>query len=469
MGSTPDLQSLKTSTPRNPFGVAVPTESTPLAPGGSTPPPLTPVFPGAEEEENVRYRIRLVLALFTVLTMSVTSVTSSLVLITSQLTHVAYSPRWTFYAITGMQFVTASLCGFMATFDTRFDIWFGISNTVYFRIIVTSVLKAGCAVALAFLTNDYAQVILAFVVCFLADAVLFTVVQFMAVLDPTSTAYVVLASYASNAIPIATVAALQLNTAERWGPYSRLALFSPPMVLNLMCIGIFAIAWPRDAGNLSQTGFVRRLSQGIVTGIRRLSLESQEDAARLSRASLLSSKDGDGEVNSLMKLTQLAPSPFNYMTVLGMINGLTGLLVLPLIVLAKDSAEQASLITGRLWGEVFGQCLATALLLTGALRARVPDLICMVVLTIVRTALGVYSVHLLLKGEMQLSLMFVFRAMDQFIMGSTPVMAAQAAETKDRRIVARNDLFWRNAFSLLGLAACAPLLASAPPTSFELQ
>ena len=31
---------------------------------------------------------------------------------------------------------------------------------------------------------------LAFVVCFLADAVLFTAVQFMAVLDPTSTAYV---------------------------------------------------------------------------------------------------------------------------------------------------------------------------------------------------------------------------------------------------------------------------------------
>ena len=35
---------------------------------------------------------------------------------------------------------------------------FGVSNTVYFRIITTSVLKAGCAAALAFLTNDIAQV-----------------------------------------------------------------------------------------------------------------------------------------------------------------------------------------------------------------------------------------------------------------------------------------------------------------------
>ena len=44
--------------------------------------------------------------------------------------------------------------------------------------------------------------------------------------------------------------------------------------------------------------------------------------------------------------------------VLGMINGFTGLLVLPLIVLAKDSREQASLITGRLWGEVRGAAVA---------------------------------------------------------------------------------------------------------------
>ena len=74
---------------------------------------------------------------------------------------------------------------------------------------------------------------------------------------------------------------------------------------------------------------------------------------------------------------------------------------------------------------MFGQSLATALLLTGAIKARVTDLICMVLLTIVRTALGFYCVHLLIKGELEFFLMFFFRAMDQFIMGSTPVMAVQ--------------------------------------------
>ena len=42
------------------------------------------------------------LALFTVLTVSVTSVTASVILTTSQLMHVASEPRWTFWAITGM-------------------------------------------------------------------------------------------------------------------------------------------------------------------------------------------------------------------------------------------------------------------------------------------------------------------------------------------------------------------------------
>jgi hypothetical protein len=362
-----------------------------------------------------------------------------------------------------MQYITASLCGFMASFDTTFDNMFGISNTVYFRIITTSLLKAGCAAALAFLTNDFAQVVLAFVVCFLADAVLFTTVQFMAVLDPTSVAYVVLASYASNAVPIATVAALQLNTAERWGPYSRLGLFSVPMALNILCIALFAAAWPRDTGELRRSswitqlpmemGMLRRLSQGIAKGIRRLSRESDED--------MEAHLQGDVWSSSMSKLFELAPSPYNYMTVMGMVNGLTGLLVLPLIALAKDSAEQASLITARLWGEVLGQCLATGLLLTELLKARVPDLVVLILLTTIRTALGVYCVHLLLTGGMTFLMMFAFRAMDQFIMGSTPVLAVQAAETKDRRRVARNDLFWRNAFSLLGLAACAPLLANA--------
>ena len=76
--------------------------------------------------------------------------------------------------------------------------------------------------------------------------------------------------------------------------------------------------------------------------------------------------------------------------------------------------------------QVLGQCLATGLLLTGALMARVPDLVFMVGLTVVRTGLGAYSVYLLLHGEMSFLIMFAFRAMDQFIMGSTPVLAVQA-------------------------------------------
>jgi hypothetical protein len=455
MESTAELN-VKTS-----HGCGVPTETTPLDPGGT---PRSWIEAEEEDEEVSRIARLVVLALFTVLTISVTSVTASLLLVTSQIMHVAQSPRWTFYAITGMQFVTASLCGFLASYDSNFDKRFGISNTVYFRIIITSLLKVCCAAALAFLLNDYAQVVLAFVVCFLADAVLFTAVQFMAVLDPTSTAYVVLASYASNAVPIATVGALHLNTAERWSGTARLALFSFPMALNLLCIGIFAVAWPRSERLElpQQAGLLRRLSRGLSTGIRRLSISSQESLER-------GRKDDEVWSSSFAKLTLLAPSPFNYMTVLGMINGFTGLLVLPLIVLAKDSREQASLITGRLWGEVFGQSLATALLLTGAIKARVTDLICMVLLTIVRTALGFYCVHLLIKGELEFFLMFFFRAMDQFIMGSTPVMAVQAAETKDRGTVARNDLFWRNFFSLLGLVACAPILANTAPRSFELH
>ena len=50
---------------------------------------------------------------------------------------------------------------------------------------------AGCVLSgLAVSHCRRSQIVLAFVVNFLADAVLFTVVQFMAVLDPTSTAYV---------------------------------------------------------------------------------------------------------------------------------------------------------------------------------------------------------------------------------------------------------------------------------------
>merc|ERR1719201_1110977 len=99
----------------------------------------------------------------------------------------------------------------------------------------------------------------------------------MAVLEPTSTAWVVLASYASNAFPIGVLAVLQLDTGVEWSGTERLKFFAPPMALNLACIVVFALAWPRagvgpPVANPG-TGFLRRASRGLATGIRRLDRE----------------------------------------------------------------------------------------------------------------------------------------------------------------------------------------------------
>ena len=83
-------------------GCGVPTETTPLDPGGT---PRSWIEAEEEDEEVSRIARLVVLALFTVLTISVTSVTASLLLVTSQIMHVAQSPRWTFYAITGTLFI----------------------------------------------------------------------------------------------------------------------------------------------------------------------------------------------------------------------------------------------------------------------------------------------------------------------------------------------------------------------------
>merc|ERR1719409_774524 len=145
---------------------------------------------------------RATVALFVALVVSIKSTVGALLLISSQLVYEGPYKEWFFFGVTAMPSVAATAVGLVATgSDKYYDLRFGVAAAVHFRIVGASILLCTCVVTLALMPQGSVQVGLAFVVCLLAEAVVYASVQFVAVLDPALTSWVSLAGVLSYLVP----------------------------------------------------------------------------------------------------------------------------------------------------------------------------------------------------------------------------------------------------------------------------
>jgi len=398
---------------------------------------------------------RYLLLVFVILVVGVRAAEGCVMIIASQLLYsdgVAQTPgaaEWLFFAVTAMPNLAGSMVGLAgAGYDQYFDKSFGIASAVHFRLVGASVILCATLLTVALVPHGITQVILAFVVAFLAASVFYAAVQFVAVLDPAATSWMTFAGTLAVLIPMGTVW-IGLDTHKEWDLLERMLLFAPTIALNVASVGALHLAWPRELGERSGTSTAaasRSSSAGEL-----LALRLTDGLDRLHGS--------EKPPSVLANLGKFAPAPYYWCTVFGMVNSFTGIgLVMPLIGHVAGSGAQATLILARFWGEIIGQVTSTVAATTGWTNATVPDLVLQGVLTAARLAMTVYMISHLLGGALHWGWMLVFRLIDTYVWSTTTVMIGQACSTNQRRDVVRNGLWYVNSAGLAGLVCCMALM-----------